>query len=294
MDRNHRRFAMLAAAALLASTPALAKDGSFTAQSSAGETGNGEDGVQRTVNTSFAFDHVFRAGTDQSRNMLYEQRISSERALDAESPVSELTVTARDRGNGDYGQVLWTIHDNGNEGEALGAYYRTTVWGCCGGENAHRWYWTWTGKLAFTATAEPLHAAIPNTPVDYAFAYLSSYAMDGFDREKYPRGAGLITIADGDRVVDRVLIEADENSGFEWTPMLEFSDPTGEREPSTTGFDLWAFDGKPDPAGVTGFDLVLSWDPEMGGYARIPVVAGKFDLEHAELPDSVQLRRLGN
>jgi hypothetical protein len=286
---------LAAAIALAAANPALAKDapGTFTAQSSASETGTGEDAVQHTVNTSFAFDHIYARGTDQSRFVLYEQRIASEQPLDAEGPSSELTVTARSGGVSGYGDVLWTIHDDGNAGEAQGDYYRTTVYGCCGGENLVRSYWAWTGKLAFAATADPVFAEIPNTPVVRAFAWLSANAMEGFDREQFPQGVGLVTITDGDKTIDRVLIEAkDENGDYGWAPKLTLADPTGTRAMNGDSFELWAADGNPDPAGVTGIELVADWDWQAGAVARVPVVAGRFDLEHAVLPAGVTVRRL--
>jgi hypothetical protein len=292
---NWLRLGAAAAIALAAAAPARAKDApaTFAAQSSASETGTGEDAVQHTVNTSFAFDHIYARGTDQSRFMLYEQRIASEQPLNAEGPMSELTVTARSRGAQGYGEVLWTIHDNGNAGEAMGDYYRTTLYGCCGGENVYRSYLAWTGKLAFTATADPIFAEIPNTPTRRAFAWLSANAMDGFDRERFPQGAGMVAIVDGDKTIDRVLFEAtDEGSDFGFTPKLTFVDPTGAHAMNGDEFDLWAADGNPDPAGVTGIELVADWDWQAGAVAKLPLVAGRFDLEHAVLPQGLTVRRL--
>ena len=245
---------------LLAAFPPAAAQASdepatFTAQSSASESGNGEEAVQRIVNTTFAFDHVFQR-----------------------------------RG---YDAVLWTVRDNANQGEPLGEYYRTTLFGCCAAENVQRWYFAWTGKLAFAATAPPLYAEIPNTAVHYAFAYLSANAMDGFDRERFPRGVGLATITDGDAVRDRVLIEADDpNNEFGFTPALALVDPTGAAAANGDTFALWKADFNPDPAGVSGFDLVLNWGAEAGAPLHLPVSAGRFDLARAVLPAGVTVRRV--
>lgn len=281
------KCAAAALAIVALAPPALAE--TRTAQSSISESGEGEDYVVRIVNATFTTDLVFAPDFATSRNVTYEQRITSEEAAGREGITSELEVTARSEG-----KELWRIKDEGNEGAPLGEYYRTTEWGCCGAENTHRSYSAWTGKLAFTATADPLFLAIPNTPVRRAVAYLSAYSVGGIDGERYPRGAGLLVLVDGDRTVDRVLLEADEGTGYEWTPELELSDPTGEHQQNGDTFDFWSADGKPDPVGLTGIDLMLTWDAEMSAYGKIPIVAGKFDIEHAELGDSLSLRRLGN
>lgn len=299
-DIRHRRGHGVAFVPVLlaALAPAAARAGdapaTFAAQSSASESGSGEEAVQRIVNTTFAFDHVYqRRGAD--RYVLYELQVRSEQPRDAEGPMSQLTVTARNRGTGAYSEVLWTAHDNANTGEPLGEYYRTTLFGCCAAENVQRWYDAWTGKLAFAATAPPRYAEIPNTPVHYAFAWLSANAMDGFDRERFPRGVGLATITDGDATRDRVLIEAaDPDSELGFTPELALADPSGAVQANGDTFELWQANFNPDPAGVSGFDLVADWGAEAGGPLRLPVVAGRFDLAHAVLPAGVTVRRVAD
>ena len=116
---SNRGGAVLALLAALASAAARADDppATFTAQSSASESGTGEAAVQRIVNTTFAFDHVYQRGAGGGdRFVLYELEVASEQPLEAEGPVSRLTVTARNRAAGGYGDVLWTVRDNANKG----------------------------------------------------------------------------------------------------------------------------------------------------------------------------------
>ncbi|WEK45287.1 MAG: hypothetical protein P0Y56_09585 [Candidatus Andeanibacterium colombiense] len=287
MKRGWSIGGTLLAAALAQAAPAEERGAqpSLTAQSSFSETGEGEDYVARIVNATFATGRLYAPDGSGARDMVYEQRIDSTARAAAEGTQSELRVTARSDG-----KTLWTIHDSGNEGAAFGDYYRTTEWGCCGAENTMRSYFAWTGKLAFTATADPLFLTIPNTSTRRAIAYLSAYSVAGIEGEKYPRGTGLIALVDGDRTVDLVLLESDEGTGFEWTPKLALADPTGAHAQSGDSFDLWPADGNPDPAGLTGVDLVLGWDAD--GQAAIPVAAGTFDLAHARLPAGMTARHL--
>ena len=281
----------LAAAALaLGSAPLHAATRS--AQSSASETGEGEETIQTITNSTFAFDLLWAPGGADSINVLYRQVITTGQSLVSEAGTSELEVTAWKKGAKGYDEELWTIRDNSNEGEAWGEYYRTTLYGCCGSENTQRSYYAWSGKLAFAGTADPLFIAIPNTPVRRAVSYISAYAADGMVLETSETGAGIVTLVDGDRTLDRILLETATGDSYVWTPQLELSDPTGEYHQNGDTFDLWKSNGNPDPAGVTDVTLVLAWDPEMGEQAELPIVAGKFDLEKAFLPDGLTARRL--
>lgn len=293
---HHLGMTFLAAAALLP-VPALAKDAaaSFTAQSTASESGEGDMATQRTINTTFAFDRLFAPGSADLVGVLFEQRVASEQFAGAEGPTSELTVKARKRGpKGGYGETLWTIRDNGNEGERIDDYYRTTLYGCCGAENTYRHYYAWTGKLAFAASTDPVYASIPNTPVTRAFGYISANAIEGVDLERWPDAAGIVTLADGDRVVDRLLLETEPGSNFQWTPQLSLALDQPDPEGGMNGdrLDLWAANGVDDAKGITGFAMVLTWESQSGEVARLPVKEDRFDLTAAALPEGLTVRRL--
>lgn len=264
-----------------------------TAQSSATETGEGEETIQSITNSTFAFDALWppEGGAD-AINVLYRQVITTGQSLVSEAGESKLEVTAWKKGPKGYDEELWTIRDDSNEGESWGEYYRTLLYGCCGSENTERYYFAWTGKHAFSSTADPLFLAIPNTPVRRSIGYLSAYAADSSVLELSETGAALVVIVDGDRTMDRLLLESSTGEAYLWTPELEIGDPTGEYQQNGDTFDIWKSNGNPDPAGVTGVNLVLAWDPEMGQQATIPIVAGKFDLESAYLPEGLTARRL--
>lgn len=284
------------AAGLTAATtanPALAKEPSFTAQSSASVSGEGEDAVMRIVNATYAFEILFEPGSGELVDLLIEQRLSVEQPRMAEAPVSELVATARSEAANGFSRKLWTITDNANDGALMGDYYRTTLYGCCGAENLYRHYWGWSGKLAFLASTDPVFAAIPNTPTTRVFGYVSANTFDGLDLERWPNGAGIVTLVDGEKVVDRLLFEAEPGSNYQWTPAITLVDPAREDGGMTADtLDLWAANGNPDPAGITGFAMVLNWESQSGEVARLPVVADRFDLAAAQLPEGLTARRI--
>ena len=281
-----------ALAAMLGAQPAQAKP-AFTAQSSASVTGEGEEAVMRTVNSTYSFEILFEPGSGELTDLLIEQRLTSDQPRMAEAPSSELVATARIDAAKGYNRKLWTITDNANEGALMGDYYRTTLYGCCGAENLYRHYWAWSGKLAFLSSTDPVFASIPNTPTTRVFGYVSANTFDGLDLERWPNGAGLITLVDGERVVDTVLLEAEPGSNYQWTPTVTLVDPA--REDGTMNgdtLDLWAANFTPDPSGITGFSMVLTWESQSGEVANLPVVADRFDLGAAQLPEGLTARRI--
>lgn len=280
-------------AAIAMVQPASAKGTAFTAQSSASVSGEGEDAVMQTVNSTYSFEILFEPGSAELVDLLIEQRLTSQQPRMAEAPLSELVATARtDAANG-YSRKLWTITDNANEGALIGDYYRTTLYGCCGAENLYRHYWGWSGKLAFLASTDPVFASIPNTPTTRVFGYVSANTFDGLDLERWPNGAGMVKLVDGEKVVDRLLLETEPGANYQWTPTVTLVDPARE-DGGMNGdtLDLWASNGNPDPAGITGFQLVLTWESQSGEVAILPVTADRFDLAAAQLPEGLTARRI--
>lgn len=261
------------------------------AQASFEERRNARGGWDRTVvEPRYELVHVRQRMDRDAQDVLLVERLESTSHSDAEASESTLAVSGWTGARARFDAKLWSFADASDQGAVLEEHqlFGTTKHGCCGAEDVHRYYSLRTGLLEATATAEGVgFVAIPNTLVSRVVAYHGTNGEHPPQTgSSIPELLGVLTLDSSDGPLHRVAVSA---AGVEhWTPTLRLK-VTGKPE-ETVSLDLWAADGHSSPAGIRGFQVMLTFEDR--AHLVIPVEDDDFDLAHAAVPSPFHLLRL--
>ena len=261
--------AILAVAALsivAASSPAQSQKGigRTTTSEIATRTDKEKGIIATTTNRRFTFTRVYprdSAPDDQPRTLLLLEEFHSERILDAEGQLGDVTVQAWMGKDASPGEKLWTIKQEGDEGAVVDRFYRITKHGCCGAEDTFVFFSIMSGAKVFTSTAPLFQIDVPNTRsgltryVSYHSDMASiQYGEEG-DRQNL---AGVLEYGSESTVLARVRIRFKGDREDTGTPRIQ----TLYRQKLTASspLELWGADKKNDKSSLSGFSIVLSYN----------------------------------
>lgn len=262
------------------------------AESTASESYGPDGAVQTTVNTSFAFTSLYNPKQQDFTDTLISLKIANTAYSGRGAANPKLEASAWVDGKSKYDTKLWTINDCADSGWQSGDFYWTSKYGFDGTDNLLRAYNIRTGKYSFSFTAEPasVNIAVPNNSIKRYFSYLAKLTKESECRKnQLPDGAiGSLTLSDGDDQLDRIVFEADNNFLAQNTKVLLIND---KEIKGTSNLSVWgpADYGKPSDT-VKGFSVKVVFRDGME--ATVPVSNDKFDIQHAALPKSVNIRRI--
>ena len=258
------------------------------AESSVSETVGPQGPAKTVVNTVFAVDSLYDPKRKVPTDVLISQRIESIFHSGKEVADSNLEAVAWITRQNKYDTKLWIIKDRADAGGRWGDFYRTTMHGCCGAETVYRAFNYSTGKYAFSFTAEPVFADIPNTPIKRNISYISANAASDYEHGKQsPRGVGMLTISADDSFIDQVIVETDDRE-LAWSPKLSLIDA---KEPKgTSRLSLWHSNGISKAEAVKAFSVKLFFYDGME--IIVPVNGDRFDIEKSVLPKGASIRRI--
>lgn len=262
---------------------------SRNAESSVSVSTDPTNRARTIVNSTYAFGHYFESR--KHVEVLLSKKIESVSYSESDSCCnSNLEVTAWITNKTKFDTKMWTITDNSDEGSRWGNFYRTTKHGCCDAEDVQRYYNFKTGKHLFSSTTGPVFAEIPNTPIRRSISFISVQAASDFTyRDEYPNSIGVLTMTSDDSTIDTIIIEAkNENADLFWSPKLLL---INDREKQGKNrLSLWNSKEMTTGEGITGFSVKIYYYGTVEIF--IPVKNDKFDLENAQLPESITVRRI--
>ncbi len=240
------------------------------------------------TNKRFTFTWLSSEGAPESqgRTLLLLEEFKSERNLASEGQRSFVTVQAWSGPGADPSRSLWRFKTEGDEGVLTDRFYKVTKHGCCGAEDTFIFFNALTGRKLFTATSDLFEVEVPNTPLLRLVAYQSMMASIPAFPESGKKIIGLLQYGSEKELLQTVIVRSRakkvEDTGTPKIKMLY----RGKLEPENR-LMLWGVDKKNNPAALSGFSIVLSFDE--GQDVVIPVKTDHLDLKSARIPKGLLL-----
>src|SRR5262245_6310894 len=220
--------------------------------------------IATTTNRRFTFTRVYpeeTAADYQLRTLLLLEEFHSERILDAEGQLGDVTVQAWIGKDASPGEKLWTIKQEGDEGAVADRFYRITRHGCCGAEDTFVFFNIMSGAKVFTSTAQLFQSEVPNTRSGLTryVGYHSDMSSIQFEESGDNKTlAGILEYGSESRVLARMMIRfrgSRQDTGTPKIQMLYRQKLTG-----SSPLDLWGADKKNDKSSLSGFSIVLAYN----------------------------------
>jgi hypothetical protein len=218
-----------------------------------------------------------------ARFMHFDNMLLSERTTRIEKDGTDggkrrirLTALASDQDG--YDRELWTLEADGDSGSPWAAgdfrFYKTTLAGSGGGEDAHAFYSLRTGAHFATFTADVIRVDLANTRIRRLVAYHSANAaIDPAEASGHKDLLGTLTLYSPSGAVDRIAVVGQLGA---WTPkMTAISE--GSRDEQTELLNIFPPKGSPPPKAAGGFKVILRFDDKVT-VATIPVNDDAFQL----------------
>lgn len=242
--------------------------------------------IHVTSNSSFEYEHLFKAATQSYDDLLLQITRRNEANFEAEGVRGSIRVRAwRMRGQ-KRGEPLWSFTSAGNEGIALPemGFYRATSWPCCSAMWVHEYFSLTNGAHLYTTNggssstdASDDSALLPITGhahQDQRFLAFGASYVKGHEKPTLQYGTGTT-------IKQRIELRGhDYGDNFD-VPKMLLLDDNGQKVT--------------DLAGALSFTIVLRFseaDDQPAAELRIPVVNDAIMPQNAILPNGYTLVEL--
>lgn len=239
-----------------------------------------------TSNSSFEYEHLFKAATQSYDDLLLQITQRNEANFSAEGARGSLRVRAWRMRRQKRGEPVWSFTSAGNEGLALPAvgFYRATSWPCCSAMWVHEYFSLTNGAHLYTTNGG---ASSTDALADDALLPITGHAYH--DQRFLAFGASYVkghekpTLQYGTDTTIKQRIELrghDYGDNFD-VPKMSLVNDRGQKVT--------------DLAGALSFTIVLRFseaDDQPAAELRIPVVNDTIMPEKAILPNGYSLIEL--
>ncbi len=180
---------------------------------------------RKVTNCRMTFRSVCIGNSSAFEDILFVETVANEPVVSGEGMKSKVLIEARRCSyESNCNNVVWSINDDSDACDYVdlgdnNEFYKTTKYGCCGGENINRFYDTSSGKYLMTCSEDGIAVSGTHKESRVAVTYLSANGYQFSRRFNQNKGEmGLISLYARDTLLDQVLVIS--NDLDPWTPRV--------------------------------------------------------------------------
>lgn len=256
----------------------------------------GDKDYYEITNTTYLAANVTMRNSQNSINVLFEQKSVVTQDWDGDSVEPTLTVNAYVISRNGLKKPIWMFTEPADRGEIWSEYYKTTLFGREGGADLYGYHDLATGSFSFFATTDPVlvYPSNPSSADPIIICFLQNIAEFGFAKRN-PDSRGVIVVEQGNRFLDWVIVEGG-NLNWPWyqQDLTAFVQPLGNSDPveedHVLSLGTARTSKREENSGNFQIRLTIGKGVLMKSFI-IPVRQGRLAIANAKVPSGVTLRR---
>lgn len=183
---------------------------------------------RKTVNSKMVFRSVSIIDGANTEDILFVETVDNEPIVTGgEGTNSKVVVEARRCSEGNCKNILWSFTDSSDTCDFFApsdgnVFYRTTKYGCCGGEDMNYYYDISNGKYLMMCSRNGLDILGNRKASRMAVTYLSAYGYQFSRKFDISKGEiGIVSLYVKDELISQATITSMELDP--WTPVVSIA-----------------------------------------------------------------------
>lgn len=179
---------------------------------------------RKTINARMIYRYLEVTKEKGPEDILFLETVENEPVVKGEGTISKVSIEAHRCSATDCSEIIWAISDTSDDCKYLAfengsQYYKTTKYGCCGGEDLSRIYDIRSGKYLYQCTEDGLAILGSQKSSRVAVAYISVHGQELPGRLSDNKGEmGIVSLYIKDELSSQVIIVSHELDP--WTPKV--------------------------------------------------------------------------
>lgn len=179
----------------------------------------------------------------------------------------------------------WTIHSEGDVGQAYDNFYKVTRYGCCGSQDTHIWFSLIDGQKLFTSNIHPVNVFVPNTRADLTryFAWHSNEAsIEPAERTTVKDLRGVLQYSSERKLLQRLLLRSGADLYLSKIAFRYQGKLHDDMRALEQGLGLWGVNKATSETALSDFSIVLIFNDQIE--VEIPVEKDELQIAKAKVP----------